>query len=680
MSGASAGTRPSAIDRALALAERVVPAPAAWAFALRIWLAMVLALYAAFWLQLSGASSAAVCVAILAQPKRGQALSKALYRFLGTLAGAAVSILLIALFGQDRVLLLVSVATWLGLCVFVAHFLQDTRAYGAMLAGYTVAIVAVAHIDAPQEVFDAAIDRVAAITIGIVAITFINDALASPSTWRTLRKPLSEALAATRAFARETLSQGDPGSERAAALIRRIAAMRADASAIGGELDDGARRAAGARSTIAALYAMAAAGRAFTAASRMPDHPSEAVAEARRICLDLTESEDSGIAGADEAARRLGALVDAAIQRGTTDPAEVLALQRGLDFARAAVFAEDGLNALSTGCRPRRDVALPTHRDVPVALRGAARVGIAFAATALFLIATGWPATSFALVQVAATCSLSAIAPDSKAFARGVLIGMPLAALCAGFVLFGVLAGEQGFPLLAIAIAPVIFVACFLSLNPPTFGIGFILLVFFMVLLSPSNPQTYDAQTFLANAFLVTMAAGFLFVAVRIVLPISSAQRRAFALDSARDSVLDALAGDGGDATTRTSLNSDRLLQFSQWSSGSGAVRAASLDRAFDLSRLESAAARAHAQLCRLPDEPALRADARRARDGLEAADAAAIADSARALLRHGGNENAETRLAIARLVSDLVTASTVMESQSRLLRRLGILRPARSS
>lgn len=673
MSGVSAGPRPSPADRALSLIERIVPAPSAWAFALRIWLAMVLALYAAFWLQLSGASSAAVCVAILAQPKRGQALSKALYRFLGTLAGGAISILLIGAFGQDRVLLLVSVATWLGLCVFVAHFLQDTRAYGAMLAGYTVAIVAVAHIDTPQAVFEAAIDRVAAITIGIVAITFINDALASPSTWRTLRKPLSEAFSATRGFARETLSQADPGSERAAALIRRIAVMRADASAIGGELDDGARRAAGARSAIAALYAMAAASRAFTAAGRMLGRDSEAVAEARRICLGLTEAGSD----ADAASDRLGALVDEAIQGGTRDPLEILALQRGLDFARAVSFAEDGLNALSTGCRSRRDVALPTHRDLPVALRGAARVGIAFAATALLLIAAGWPATSFALVQVAATCSLSAIAPDSKAFARGVLIGMPLAALCAGIVLFGILGGEQGFPLLAIAIAPVVFVACFLSLNPPTFGIGFILLVFFMVLLSPSNPQTYDAQTFLTNAFLVTMAACILFVAVRIVLPISRAQRRVFALDSARDSVLDALAGDGGDATTRTSLNSDRLLQFSQWSSGSGAVRAASLDRAFDLARLESAAARAHVQLCRLPDDPALNDAMRQAREGLEAADAATLARSVRAFLRHGRSMNAPTRLHIARLVSDLVTAGGVMESQHRLLRRLGILRPA---
>ena len=44
-------------------------------------------LYVAFWLQLESASSAAVSVAILAQPKRGQAVSKAIYRFLGTILG-----------------------------------------------------------------------------------------------------------------------------------------------------------------------------------------------------------------------------------------------------------------------------------------------------------------------------------------------------------------------------------------------------------------------------------------------------------------------------------------------------------------------------------------------------------------------------------------------------------------
>src|SRR5258705_67415 len=58
-----------------------------WAFALRIWAAMMVALYAAFWLQLESASSAAVTVAILAGPTRGQAYQKAVYRVLATIIG-----------------------------------------------------------------------------------------------------------------------------------------------------------------------------------------------------------------------------------------------------------------------------------------------------------------------------------------------------------------------------------------------------------------------------------------------------------------------------------------------------------------------------------------------------------------------------------------------------------------
>jgi uncharacterized membrane protein YccC len=664
-----ADSLPRLPDRILAALERVIPKPAAWAFAVRIWLAMVLALYAAFWLQLSSASSAAVCVAILAQPKRGQALSKALYRFLGTLVGAAVAIVLMALFAQDRVVLLVAFATWLGLCVFTAHFLQDTRAYGAMLSGYTVAIIAIAHIDTPQSTFDAAVDRVAAITLGIVAITFINDALGSPSIWRAVRDTLGDALAETRAFARETLTQGDPGSERTAALIRKIAALRGDASAIAGELDDGPDRAAGARSAIAALYVMAAAARHLRGAVARLPAPPPAVVEARALCLGLTEPE----ADAVRAAARLSDLVEDAVRTGGQPLDAILALQRALDFARAAAFAADGHCVLAHGGRPLRDVPLPTHRDMPEALRGAMRVVIAFGLTALLLVATGWPATSFALVQVASTCSLSSITPDPRVFAKGVLIGMPLAALCAGLVLFGALAGVQGFPLLAIAIAPVVFAACFLSLNPPTFGIGFILLVFFPVLLSPANPQSYDPQGFLTNAFLVIFAALILFCTVRVILPVSNARHRAFALDSARRALVEALAGRGGDATTRTSLNSDRLLQFARWSSGSAAVRRANLDRAFDLARMESAAARAQAQLRGLARDDALASVAGRAGAALASVDVGRMREAAAALLAAGGQADPATRLHLARAVSDLATAAHVAEGQGRFLRRLGI-------
>ena len=60
------------------MARRV--APGMGLSAGRTWLAIVLSLFIAFWLQLESASSAAVTVAILAQPTRGQAFTKAVYR------------------------------------------------------------------------------------------------------------------------------------------------------------------------------------------------------------------------------------------------------------------------------------------------------------------------------------------------------------------------------------------------------------------------------------------------------------------------------------------------------------------------------------------------------------------------------------------------------------------------
>jgi uncharacterized membrane protein YccC len=56
-----------------------------WAFAIRFWLAVILALYASFWLELETPSSAAITVAILALPTRGQVMEKAGFRARGSL-------------------------------------------------------------------------------------------------------------------------------------------------------------------------------------------------------------------------------------------------------------------------------------------------------------------------------------------------------------------------------------------------------------------------------------------------------------------------------------------------------------------------------------------------------------------------------------------------------------------
>ncbi len=155
------------------------PGPS-WAYAIRIWLAVILALYVSFWLELDAPSSAAITVAILALPTRGQGLNKAVFRLLATGLGVAASFVIVGVFAQSGVIMLWVFAAWIGLCVFVVGTLDGNRAYAASLGVTTVAIVAIEQIDAPQQVFDAGIARGSAIVIGVLAITFINDILGAP--------------------------------------------------------------------------------------------------------------------------------------------------------------------------------------------------------------------------------------------------------------------------------------------------------------------------------------------------------------------------------------------------------------------------------------------------------------------------------------------------------------------
>ncbi len=186
-----------------------------WAHAFRIWLAAVVALYVAFWLQLGGASSAAVTVAILAQPTRGAALAKAVNRIAATLIGATMSIVIAGLFPGERVGLLAAFVLWMCVCVFVASYFR----------GFRAGIITVVNIDTPQKVFTTMTDRVAAITIGILCVTLINDLFGSPPVWLGLERRITQAWHDVRDYARDVLSGAKDDVEGAGMLFAAIAGL-----------------------------------------------------------------------------------------------------------------------------------------------------------------------------------------------------------------------------------------------------------------------------------------------------------------------------------------------------------------------------------------------------------------------------------------------------------------------
>ncbi|WP_379557515.1 FUSC family protein, partial [Pseudomonas sp. MD332_6] len=85
---------------------------------------------------------------------------KSFYRFLGTLAGSAMMVLVIALFAQNTELFLGALAIWVGICTAGATRNSNFRAYGFVLAWYTAAMVCLPALAHPDGAFIAAVWRV----------------------------------------------------------------------------------------------------------------------------------------------------------------------------------------------------------------------------------------------------------------------------------------------------------------------------------------------------------------------------------------------------------------------------------------------------------------------------------------------------------------------------------------
>ena len=147
------------------------------AFGLKTFLGAMTALFLAFWLGLNNPYWALATAYIVANPFTGPLRSKAVYRFFGTLTGAAAAVALVPNLVDAPLLLSLALSLWVGLCLYISLLDRTPRAYGFMLAGYTAAIIGFPSVDAPQLVFQTALTRVEEITLGIVCTTMFGTVL-----------------------------------------------------------------------------------------------------------------------------------------------------------------------------------------------------------------------------------------------------------------------------------------------------------------------------------------------------------------------------------------------------------------------------------------------------------------------------------------------------------------------
>ncbi|NWD03344.1 FUSC family protein [Pseudomonas gingeri] len=145
-----------------------------WFYGVRTFAASMIALYIALLMELPRPYWAMATVYIVSSPFVGPTSSKALYRAVGTFLGASAAVLFVPLFVQTPFLLVVAVALWTGILLFLSLHLRTANSYALMLAGYTMPMIALPVVDNPLNVFDIAVSRTEEIFLGIVVAAVVG--------------------------------------------------------------------------------------------------------------------------------------------------------------------------------------------------------------------------------------------------------------------------------------------------------------------------------------------------------------------------------------------------------------------------------------------------------------------------------------------------------------------------
>ncbi|MCA3778691.1 MAG: FUSC family protein [Burkholderia sp.] len=508
----------AAVRAALRDARPALP-PGALAFALRNTAASLLALYIAFRMNLDDPKWAASTVWIVAQGSRGMGLSKSQYRILGTAIGAAVALVLTGAFAQTPELFLPALAAWIGLCAGVATFQRNFRAYAAVLAGYTAAIIAMDAVSAPLHAFDIAVARFLYVVVGILCAALFETVFAPGAPLDDVRTRLARYL--DRAVA---VGAGALRREPNGAAVHRLFA---DAF----ELDTAAEyAAAGAppvRNAIGHLRTAAlgvltaqAAGQAIREhAARAGDAPDPLVDEVARVLDGVAASGDAGHGMAALRARVDDALHAEAAAPVGPDTSRLLTLDRLAallaGFERA--FASQAL--LDRPEPPPARVRYAFHHDPVLAWHNGIRAFIAVLAASVIWIVTAWPSGAGFVAITAVVGALFSTRPNSVRAAVGFLKGTACAAVAGVVCNFILLPAVSGFEMLAYILGVFLIGTGIAMRHPRTAAMGSAFAIFFWNFTSPDNTARIGDAAFLNSALATMLGIAFGALIFALVFP-----------------------------------------------------------------------------------------------------------------------------------------------------------------
>ncbi|MHC8328441.1 FUSC family protein [Pseudomonas sp. LB1P83] len=451
---------------------------------------------------------------IVAQPLSGMVVQKGLARLLGTLIGTIMSVVFMGLFAQTPWLFLLALALWLGLCTASSTLLRSAWSYSFVLAGYTVAIIALPAITHPLTVFDQAVARCTEICLGILCAT-----AASALIWpmRVERQLADQAKAAWHSgmnAARATLAGDAQARKGLLEILGRIVAVDAQREHAWFEGGLGRQRARAISGLSQKLLMLLRIARSVRRQWKQLEPQ-----EAEQLLPWMIEVQ-AGLSGCDTATlqalrpRLLDACHDPLISS-----AQSYCLARFTLLLDTVMAATAALKAVEEGREtvdPPR--TLTPHRDLSLALVFGARSALAFLVVACFWLATAWPAAAGALVLTCVVCSLFASrengAQIGMSFMRGIFLAIP-AAFFVGQIL---LPQWSGFALLCMGMGVPLFLGALGMAKPQIGATATSFCLHFIVLVAPLNAMKFDVATFFNSAQAMVVGVGAAVLAFHLLI------------------------------------------------------------------------------------------------------------------------------------------------------------------
>lgn len=482
--------------------------------------AALAALAVAVLLQLECPYWAAMTALIVIQPTRGLLLEKSFYRLVGTAIGSVAGMMMLLSSGSPAILTIL-LSLWLAVCVGSGNLLYGLRSYGAMVAGCTGAVIAMAGYNNPPHLHDLVFGRIACIVIGIVVSTTVTLFF----THRRSKRELLERLSAVAVANIEWVALLVRGTNE-----RELSALRQDIfveiAAIEGAVDaawagslDLKRRKRHVRNLIVSLLSLLEAGRLagdhLVRQDSSHDYWRASLARhLEEVALHLGEhgSTRSDAATMTSVLAETGVLVPLL---GETLGELINALQLVIDeWDTTAPNIE----------RPARTTFI-RHRDWQEAGRAALRAATAITAVGVVWHFTGWGRGPLMMMATSIMVSIFSTHDRPSVMLSHIFCGASLG-VAAAFLCRLLLQPGTSNPLAQAAISVPFLMAGIIALSHRRTSLGAMdFLLFFLFVMQPGLPAVPAPPIFVAGGFACLGGIVVAILAFRFLLPIDPARR-----------------------------------------------------------------------------------------------------------------------------------------------------------